>query len=239
MPSKLVKAAARALGYSIAEYRPEHDETVRLVRLLEARGIALVLDVGANRGQFGKKLFKGGYSSALVSFEPLSEAHALLRQAAAKRPHWTVYRRCALGSQTGRCRINIAANSQSSSILPMLERHIEAAPGSHYTGAEEAELVTLDRVLADDYPGQAPVGLKLDVQGYEREVLAGLVAERQRVKLIYTELSLTPLYQGGPGFPELANVLIGEGFRCVSLAPNFIDARTYEMLEANAIFVRD
>jgi FkbM family methyltransferase len=239
MPSKLLKLALRPFGYSLSKHRPHLDQTLRLVRAAEMRGVALILDVGANRGQFARGLFKAGYRGRVVSFEPLSTAHAELQEAALGNDRWQVFRRCALGATPGRAAINVSGNSQSSSFLPMLDRHVNALPSSRYVGTEETEVVTLDQVLGEDFPGSTPVGVKIDVQGYEHEVLKGLQAERDRVALIYTELSLTPLYDGEAKFTQVIEELAADGFRCVSLTPNFVDPQTYEVLDTNALFVRD
>jgi FkbM family methyltransferase len=239
MPPKYLNLALRSIGYTLSKYRPQFDPFQRLIRVAKAHGVSVVLDVGANRGQFAKKLFKAGYSGRVVSFEPLAEAHAKLQNAAAGKKNWQVYRRCALGSRAGRAQINVAGNSQSSSFLPMHERHLRIAPHSLYVGIEEVEMLRLDQVIASDFPGNAPLGLKMDVQGYEREVLAGLREHRDRVVLVYAELSLAPLYEGEPPFAETMAAWAADGLRCVSITPNFVDPETFEMLDVNVLFVSD
>ncbi|MGH6923840.1 MAG: FkbM family methyltransferase [Propylenella sp.] len=239
MPSKLLKLALRPLGYTISKHEPRLDERSRLALIAKARGVSLFLDVGASRGQFARNLLKAGYEGRIVSFEPLTESHAQLMKAAADEPRWQVYRRCALGPEAGSARINVAGNLQSSSFLPMLERHVRAAPHSRYVGTEETEIVTLDHILGANFPGAKPVGLKLDVQGYERQVLEGLVEHRARVAVIYAELPLTPMYEGATGFVDMFGLLGSWGFRCVSIEPNFVDPETYEVLEVNGLFVSD
>jgi FkbM family methyltransferase len=239
MPSKLLKLALRPFGYSLSKHRPYLDQNLRLVRAAETRGVSLILDVGANRGQFAKGLFKAGYRGRVVSFEPLSTAHDQLQAAASENPAWQVFRRCAFGAAPGSAAINFSENSQSSSFLPMLDRHVSALSSSRYVGTEETEVLTLDQVLCEDFPDSKPVGVKIDVQGYEHEVLKGLKAARDRVALIYTELSLTPLYEGEAKFTDIIDELAADGFRCISLTPNFVDPKTYEVLDTNALFVRD
>ena len=67
-------------------------------------------------------------------------------QSSAEDHLWDVYPRCALGDHDGEVEINIAGNSESSSILPMLEAHLSAAPESAYEGKEIAPIKTLDAV---------------------------------------------------------------------------------------------
>jgi FkbM family methyltransferase len=110
---------------------------------LRRLGIRIVLDVGANTGQFAKELRLHGYHETIISFEPLSEAHAKLEVAAHSDPLWKIAPRCAVGAKTGSVQINIAANSFSSSLLPMLDSHRDAAPGSRYVGSEQVEMIKL------------------------------------------------------------------------------------------------
>src|SRR5262249_39982677 len=140
---------------------------------------------------------KVGYSGKIISFEPLSDAHAKLLIAAKRDPLWTVAPRGALGANRGVFQINIAANSQSSSILDMLERHIAGAPESRYVGKETVTMTTLDDFLNREPDlADTAIALKLDTQGYEAEVLAGLNKWSDRVEVIITEMSLVALYKG-------------------------------------------
>ena len=131
MPPKHLNLALRSIGYTLSKYRPEFDPYQRLIRVARAQGASVMLDVGANRGQFARNLLKAGYQGRIVSFEPLAEAYAKLTQAAAGRKNWQVYRRAALGSRSGRAHINIAANTQAPrscqcSTATSLLRHIPA-----------------------------------------------------------------------------------------------------------------
>ena len=89
-----------------------------------------------NTGQFVQDLRASGYHGHIISFEPLSDAHATLVATAAADPLWDVVERCAAGASDGSAEINIAGNSYSSSLLPMLDLHRKAAPGSAYKGTE-------------------------------------------------------------------------------------------------------
>jgi FkbM family methyltransferase len=228
-------------GYEVHRLRPgELDDTTRIVRLCRSRGLETLLDVGANRGQFAKTLRWAGFSGRIISFEPLSEAHAALEAEAEGDPKWAVAERMALGSRDDLLRINIAGNSVSSSFLAMGQRHVQAAPTSTYVGQEEVVVRRLDEVLAGlGVPEKERLALKLDTQGYEAEVLAGAAATLSRVKLIFTELSLVELYAGAPVLDEIYLRLRSAGFRCVALSHEVSDPLTGEMLQVNGTFVHD
>jgi FkbM family methyltransferase len=198
-----------------------------------------VLDVGANTGQFAQALRAEGYHGHIVSFEPLSDAHGALMVAAESDPLWDVAERCAIGARCGSAEINISGNSYSSSLLPMLDLHRDAAPQSEYLGKEPCQVVTLDSYIERTFSDPTTLfAAKIDTQGYEAEVLAGLKRHHDRVKVILCEMSVAPLYAHGPSMRELCHLLAELNYRCVALSPEFEDPRTGELLQTNGVFVK-
>ncbi len=96
---RAVKRVLRGFGYDVIQYRPSSSDAAKLTALMRHAGVDLVLDVGANEGQFAQELRDGGYRGRIVSFEPLREAHARLQRAAAGHAGWTVHERCAIGDR--------------------------------------------------------------------------------------------------------------------------------------------
>lgn len=229
----------RQFGYDVQKYGPHRDPLRRFQQALARHNARIVLDVGANVGQFAKRLRINGYHDRIISFEPLSGAHAKLMAAAKGDPQWTVASRCAVGASCGVIEINIAANSQSSSVLTMLDRHLAGDPKSGYIGKESVELITLDAFL-DKGPQltTTPMGLKVDTQGYEAEVMSGLDRWGESIKVMQIEMSLAPLYDRSLGFVDLYRLMQDRGYRCISIEPNFIDTHTYEVLQTDAVFER-
>lgn len=88
--------------------------------MLKAHEVNLVFDIGANAGQFAQSLRELGYRGRIVSFEPQSEAREQLERAASVDPLWEVAPKAAIGAEDGEIELNLAANSISSSLLPML-----------------------------------------------------------------------------------------------------------------------
>ena len=239
MPRHLIKGAFLAAGQELKRYRPQEHDLPRLIRFLADRRIETLLDVGANEGQFGKRIREADYRGRIVSFEPLPEAHEKLSAAAARDGNWLVAERCALGAAPGRATLNVAANSVSSSLLPMLDRHIAAAPGSHYVGTAPVEIARLDDVLARYVaPDSGPLALKMDTQGFEGAVLKGAEQSLARIGLVYFEASLTKLYEGAPSFTDLARFLEERNYRCLSISSAMVDGATYEMLQVDVTYAR-
>jgi FkbM family methyltransferase len=209
----------------------------RLVRLCDTAGVDTVVDGGANTGQYAGMLRAAGFAGRIVSCEPLSGPYRELAAAAARQPTWTAVR-TALGDQQGAIRVHVAGNSQSSSVLEMLPAHLAAAPESRYVGAEEAPVTTVDRLCERYRIDPARCLLKLDVQGYEGQVLAGAGGVLPRLAAVQLEMSLVPLYAGQPLLPELVGRLAEHGLDLWAVQPGFSDARSGRMLQCDGVFVR-
>ena len=233
----IVRGLLRKLGWDLLRFSPARHPDARLRHLLGLHHIGLVLDVGANTGQYGHSLRELGYTERIVSFEPLSSAFAKLQTAAGRDEAWEA-RRCALGGEAGEIELNIAGNSQSSSVLDMLPEHTQALPSSRYVGKEKVPLRRLDDEFAAVRRDAGGVMLKLDTQGYELQVLAGGAATLAAAALVEVEMSLSPLYQGAPTFLELHQVLTGQGFVMASIEPVFADPATGKLLQVDGIYLR-
>lgn len=204
--------------------------------LFKKFGIDTVLDVGANRGQYGKYLREIiGYKGRIISFEPLSSAHGELTKTTMADSSWTA-RKHALGNKNEKTEINIAGNSYSSSILEMLPSHVKAAPESKYIGKEQIEVITLDSIFEGICSKEQNILLKIDTQGYERFVIEGARNSLPFIDTIQLEMSLIPLYQDELLFDEMYRVLYQRGYRIVSIGPEFFDDETGQVLQVNSLF---
>ncbi len=184
--------------------------------------IDLVLDVGANRGQTARSLRAQGYSGPIVSFEPQSAAHAHLVELAAGDDNWVVAPRVALGARAGQATIHLAGNSVSSSLLPMADVHLHAAPESAYVGSETVDVARLDD-FTDLIGDHRRILLKMDTQGFEAEVIDGATAVMDRVVGLQVELNLATLYEGQAHWLDLLGRFEAQGFALWRLAPAFVD----------------
>lgn len=80
--------------------------------------------------------------------------------------------------------------------------------------------------------------LKIDTQGYEREVLAGSDGVLPQVVTAQVELSLVPVYQDAPDFREMLDRMHDLGFEMFALLPEFSDPHTGRMLFMDGLFCR-
>ncbi|MFF4687400.1 FkbM family methyltransferase [Streptomyces sp. NPDC001307] len=197
-----------------------------------------MIDVGANAGQYASDLRRFGYRGEIISFEPLSEAYRELAHRAAGDPHWHT-QHMALGCEAGSAIINISANSVSSSLRPMTDRCERAAPESKYEGTQLVKVERLDEALAGFPSHTGGTLLKIDTQGFEREVLLGAPELMKQVTGVQLELSLTSLYSGQMLVDEAMRMMMDHGLRLTSIEPGFGDSETGEMLQFDGFFFRD
>jgi FkbM family methyltransferase len=208
----LVRTSVRRAGVDVSRYRPLAQ---RRASLITQRSITLVLDVGGNRGQYGRELRAYGYGESIISFEPVAQALDHLRQAAASDAFWEV-RGVALGEVSADAEIGVASNLASSSFLPMLDTHRIADPDLRIVGQEPVHIMPLDEA---EIPRDRPTLLKLDVQGYEDRVLRGASRSLEQVELVECELSVVPLYAGQLTLRPMLDLLSAGGFELVDLEP--------------------
>lgn len=222
----------------MSRFSPETNSDARLSTQLSCLGVDLVLDVGANTGQFGKYLRSIGYQGRILSFEPITSCHNKLEDIARRDSAWQVYQRCALGARPSRATLNISANTVSSSLLPMRPLHTEMAPNSIYVATEDVDVLPLSDINHPWLLASRSIFLKIDTQGYELPVLQGALPLLSRLLAIRCELSLEALYVGEATWKEVIDWLLEKGFAVYSIDNGFSDGRSGRQLQADFTFVR-
>jgi FkbM family methyltransferase len=236
MRARALAATRRILaGFDISLGRLSRTMPARRARFVADAGVTVLVDVGAHIGEYASEARRAGFTGRIESFEPLRGSYEALAARAEGDPLWHCHR-LALGDASGTLTMHVAGNDVSSSALAMLPSHVAGDPRSAYVGTQEAEATRLDDL---DIAGPSDVlYVKVDVQGYERRVLAGGTRTLERAALVELELSLVRLYEGGPLCAEMIQYLAELGFEPIWLDRAFLDERTGRMLQVDAIFAR-
>ena len=174
LQSKLLDRTKRSLGkltglhLKLKRFSASASEPLRTSMLAQGHGIDLVIDVGANTGQFAESLYDFGYRGKVLSFEPVPSVHRELTERARAYPDWIVADRMAIGEKDGDIEFHITDDTQFSSVLP-----IEDSFAAHNTKSSIVEktrlpIHQLDTIISEYVPDwqQATILLKIDTQGY-------------------------------------------------------------------------
>ena len=143
-----------------------------VVDLMCHEGIATVIDVGANEGHYGVDLRERGFAGRIVSFEPIPSVYRLLAARAAADPTWEAHQ-LGVGDEEGELPISVSAATVFSSFKPPTGYTRDKFEGAKEARRETVPVVRLDRFLADRPELLGDCFLKVDTQGFEREVLEG------------------------------------------------------------------
>ena len=225
------------LGFNrvlLAQHRSERIFAFHAGRI----GITRLLDVGSNSGQFAAKMRRFGFDGVIYSVEPQIAAHRELCKNAQSDVRWIPLPRQAAGRVHCRLDLNLSQNSWSSSFFPVHENHLRAAPETR-TVAQERVFVTKTADLLRGPLMQQIDALKIDVQGYELEVLEGLRSYIDGIQLILLEMSLVECYVGAPNLFVLDRLLVEEfGFARISLEPSYYDDEAGVVQQFDGIYAR-
>ena len=231
----LVNKLLNKFGAELTRF-PNRDLAGRM-NLLRHHRINKILDIGANDGGFVRELRLAGYTNKVISFEPLNEVFLKLSSYSKSDMNWTC-ENFAIGNFDGKSEINIAGNLNSSSILEMLPSHAESAPESVYIGKQSIIVKKLDTIFKDYHEVTDNVFLKIDTQGFEKQILEGATESLRNIKGIQVEMSLIPLYKDSFLYNEMIDFLQKKGFVLCSIEPGFRDRTTGRLLQFDGVFFK-
>ncbi len=162
--------------------------------VLKKNDFALVVDIGANRGQFALAVRQYSPNAKVISFEPLPEPASIYSEIFSKDEKVALHE-FAIGPESGASKIHISARDDSSSLLPISKLQNETFPGTAKIGTQKIQIARLMEFISPDKI-QSPALLKIDVQGYELETLKGCEDLLDCFQYIYVECSFMELYEG-------------------------------------------
>lgn len=211
----------------------------QLVHTLGRRRVDAVVDVGANVGQYAQRLRAAGWVGPIFSIEPIPEIHAVLKAQAADDPAWEVAPPVAAGAASGEIVLEVSAESDMSSTLPQSDLLRNISPTSAVQRRVNVPLRRLDEMgLLADRPWRR-LFVKIDVQGAEPAVLAGLSGVWKRVQGLQLELALVPLYQGERPWLDLVADLAGRGFAPYLVFPGYFSRALGRQVQLDMVFYRE
>ena len=208
--------------------------------VLRELDVNCVLDVGGNRGQFGRRLRQSGYAGRIVSFEPLPHLAEQLHVHADKDPEWHVVH-CALGDEETESDMTVVAKGgATSSLLPPSAFGLEFSPRLEGIRRETVTIRRLDGLLDEVVDGidDPRIFLKMDTQGYDLRVFAGAGDRIKDVLGLQSEISSVPLYDGMPRMAEAIATYEAGGFETTGIFPVTRDPERLRIIEFDIVMIR-
>ncbi|AYQ30768.1 FkbM family methyltransferase [Runella sp. SP2] len=200
-----------------------------------APDIKTLVDVGANIGQFSYSFHHFFPSSNIHSFEPTSVCYNKLVKNCSKISNMKTYN-YALGSRDEKLAFFQNEHTHASSALKVSDYQINSSPTTRKYKSVEVVCHKLDTLELN--PTSSPLLLKLDVQGFEKEVLHGAEVFLNQVDYILLETSFIPMYDNEPLFEEINSLLKSKNFKL--LAPiGFLKDKDGVLSQLDLLFVKE
>lgn len=197
---------------------------------LASRGFApnMIFDVGAFRGEFAREALKVWPEARVACFEPLRHGRSEIQKLQARFPRIDLHATL-VGAATAES-MPLHVGNSSTSLLRDSENH--KYPVEHFP------VTTLDDAIARHYDGKPPELLKLDVQGYELEVLKGSERSLSRMRAILSEVNLLDLHENVPLLNEIVGWLAARDFVAYDICGLTRRPLDRALWQADFIFVR-
>lgn len=201
-------------GTPAAWLTDDHIGSLELLRMIGPLAPQVIYDIGGNVGTW-TLLAKSVYPRANVhAFEPLIAHHAGFERNTAGLAGVHLHR-LALGQTAGLAPMHVTSFSDASSMLPLT-----AAGEQEWDIREVArEAVPVEQLDVWQQHGDrpAPSLIKLDVQGFELDVLRGASRCLDQADAVITEVCFREYYTGQCLFHDVTAFMAERGFRLFAL----------------------
>ena len=219
-------------------YFPKPSQEDRyLKKIVQQEKINLLLDVGAHAGETGWVFRERvGYVGRIVSFEPLSERFSILQERAKLDPPWEC-QQIALGEKNEIKTFNVFNNLYTSSFLKV-DGALEKECKLQKIREEAIQIRRLEDLFSSLCKETDSILLKIDTQGFEKQVLEGLGKYLSQIRLVKLELSCVPLYEGETLMGEMILYMKSKGFVPILIQPGHVSENSHH-LQADLLFLNN
>jgi len=200
---------------------------------------SLFIDVGFNKGQFSSLILLQFPHSKVWAFDPSPQSS--LRYApilSAAFPSRFSFYNFALGDQDCFAPLNQAISFDNNSILRPSQANIARFPRAVMI----KDSITVQCRRLQSFESEMPsdnVFLKIDVQGYEMQVLKGAGSTLfKRIRWIYLELSDLSLYEGQSSADEVRYFISSLGYVLAADFNIHYDETSSHILYCDSLYVR-
>ncbi len=213
----------KSLGNGIPFSRSAYNSFIIWIKRLALPSATVVVDVGANHGDFANAASTCFPEADVILVEPLPKMQLSLEQAIrGRRKRWRLLP-CALGSERGRLPLFVDERDDNiGSLTGFSGEYLETNPEARLTKEMPCEVRTLDDVAAEMGIGRIDL-LKIDVEGFEFEVMKGARQMLGKTEAIIVEVSLVRRAEASTALVEMLDLLTKHGFQIVNIIPSLHD----------------
>jgi FkbM family methyltransferase len=182
-----------------------------------------ILDIGGGVGATVLLYNKFFPDNKIIVFEPILENFDLIKSKVISFANIEVYN-LAVGNENSKKQINIANRITSSSLFPLSGDPSSSVFNEKNLG--QCRVENIEEIRLDDFLTNSTedIGIiKIDVQGYEMNVLKGAEATMKRAKIILLELNNHDGYVGSPKYYEIDNYLRDHHFQLYDILPSILE----------------
>ena len=228
------------LGYDVSKKTKQAKLNSHLSELLKHLDVNVVIDVGANAGQYARRLRKIGYSGRIICYEPLNQMAAVLEKLAHADPD-LIFRDMAAGTESTSATINISPDTSWSSLKAFSDygqtrfssQHRESVPQDIHIERLDADVPPLIKDIEDPR-----IFLKLDTQGFDLEAFSGAQKLHEKIVGLQAEVAFLSIYADTPRYAESMATYEAAGFETTGLFPVKRDRKTLRMIEMDCVMRR-
>lgn len=195
-----------------------------------------ILDIGANEGQSAYTFRLAFPNADIYAFEPLPECYKKLEINLAQLPGMFLHN-VAMGDKNDELVFEQNEYAVSSSALTISDKHIDSFPHTKNRKQITVPVQTLDNLFGSR-EDLGPLLIKLDVQGYEKHVIAGGPETLSRTQALIIETSFETLYENQPLFDEMYDTIRGLGFSYAGSIEQLYSPHTGKIIQQDALFVK-
>jgi len=197
----------------------------------------ILIDIGASEGKFSLLFLKNNPLLTVFAFEPIPESFLKLQMNLKDFENVKFYN-LALSATGGITKFYLNSHHTSSSILKMATLHKEAFPESGKEKQIEATKKRLDDIIDTNLLRSKLVLIKIDVQGYESQVIDGGKQVISNADTIIVEIIFDSLYEDQKLFDLVYNQIKDLGFVYKGNLSQIYNPNDGKVLQANAIFTK-
>ena len=219
------------------------DPTLRLQNVISKHLLNFdsFIDIGANKGEFTDFL--------LSEIQKLDPTPTKSKRFILIEPHAVMYRhlknkykgknidiiKCALGSKNFNSDLHVANNNFASSSLLNFDLHKKIIPDIMMVGRQKTMVRKLSTIV--DLSSSRSVFLKIDVQGYELEVLKGISKKDYRnITMLLVECNLVKTYRNCALLEEILIFMRQRGFKPFRIENGFGGKNFGQQLQVEVLF---